>query len=133
MQPFLSIQLPLPPSLHNKTKARELYRNALSYRVTPDIRQFIPTGVRFAFTVRFYANFETSQGKPRRKDTDNLCKVLQDELFRALDIDDKWVWETRTSKHHVADGASVHVILGAASDLQALGHLALGTSTHPIL
>ena len=43
-------------------------------------------------------NWYTKQGKIKRKDVDNRIKFLQDCVFKALDIDDKYVWEVCCKK-----------------------------------
>ena len=53
---------------------------------------------QLSVTIKVYENWFTKKGKIKRADLDNKCKYLLDFLFKALNIDDKHIWELKLMK-----------------------------------
>lgn len=72
-----------------------------------------------------------SKGKPAQIDSDNFVKPLQDNFFKILGIDDRFVFPLSVEKVYISDGSKERVILKvsmtkARSSEQAMDELVNG-------
>lgn len=73
-------------------EAREFKK--LVYLYTPAI----PAGIKYTLLISIYDDWYFKNGNMRKKDVQNLDKLLIDEVFRKIGQDDFMVWTSCISK-----------------------------------
>ena len=83
-----------------KKEAREL-KEYIDFCVKRDVKLFneeIPFNKKLNVSIEIYENWLTKKNDVKRKDVDNRSKFLLDSIFKSLELDDKFIYELRTSK-----------------------------------
>lgn len=108
---MLNLTLPLPPSLHSKgliAETRELFRRAL------DSRKANRRLARKLYKVEvdLWAAWLKDNGEPETDNSDNILKVLLDEIKRVFELDDCWFdWDVHLRKKQTKAAPSCEVRL----------------------
>ena len=108
---YVDAYLPLPPSLHDKSgaEARKIFREECETRFN---QQELDPNNLYDITVTFYGpKWRKKNGKPDRKapDTLNMTKVAEDEIMRALRLDDCHNFDYHVKKRAGPAGCAVTI------------------------
>jgi len=83
-----------------KKEAREL-KEYIDFCVKRDVKLFneeILINKKLKVTIEVYENWLTKKNEVKKKDVDNRSKFLLDSIFKSLELDDKFIYELKTSK-----------------------------------
>lgn len=107
----LNLSLRLPPSLHSKgliAETRELFRRELDSRKTN--RRLVRK--LYKIHVELWHNWLKESGDPIEDNSDNMLKVLLDEIARVFELDDCWFdWDVHLLKKQTSAAPSCEVRL----------------------
>jgi len=83
-----------------KKEAREL-KEYIDFCVKRDVKlsnEEILINKKLKVTIEVYENWLTKKNEVKKKDVDNRSKFLLDSIFKSLELDDKFIYELKTSK-----------------------------------
>ena len=106
----LTFKIPaIPPSYSKSLKINYSFRHTYLSKEARDfvnlVKRYIPhctytIDTLFSIDIEIHDNWYTKQGKVKRKDVQNLDRLLIDAIFNKIGIDDSHIFVERISKVH---------------------------------
>lgn len=82
------------------TKALKDWKRACANAMHRVILPHYPHAQPYLLELVFYGDWETLEGKPRRRDASNLTKADEDAVCAFLGLDDCWIYRLTVEKRH---------------------------------